>query len=121
VKEKFEKIDRGTLLKGSAAAAVLSMLAGTTAEAKNKCCEPGNFGFGYASNRSNFKARKGLENFKTVHGVWLKTGNPGAAVPAAPAGYKPAYFIPGATGAGYDSNNSMNSTTNKDTYVFVKL
>lgn len=127
MKERFEKIDRGTLLKGSGAAALLTMLAGATAEAKPspkptatppECCEPGNDGLRYSTTQSNFKTRP---PFKTVRGILLMKSAPGGAAPKAPAGYKPAYYIPGATGSGHDANHNVNNMTNKDIYVFVRL
>lgn len=126
MKEKFEKIDRGTLLKGSGAAALLSMLAAAKADANPKpsptptqCCEPGNDGLTYSTSRNFLAGRSGP--FKIVHGILLMKSDPRGAAPKTPAGYKPAYYIPGASGSGHDANHSLNAMVNKDIYVFVKM
>ncbi len=115
-----KKIDRGTLLKGSGAAAFLAMLATATAEAKVKCCEPGDDGFGFKGGGK--KAHKLPKNYTPASSVLIMKGQ-GNSVPSAPPGYTQTFVITDATGFGHvlDGRNDLqNNMTGKDIYVFIK-
>ncbi len=121
VSKSFKKIDRGTLLKGSGAAAFLAMLAMGEAASSTpptpppgkRCCDPGDYGF----NSGNGKTAKG---FVTIKGFRVIGATAGGPKPATPAGWTPKYFIPAANGFGQNGKHVLNDAKNVDIYVYTK-
>ena len=118
--KSFKKIDRGTLLRGSGATALVSLLAAAAAEARatpapggTRCCDPGDYWFESGT-------KKKSKSFLTVKGVRLMGAKAGGPPPPTPTGWTPKYFVPAASGHGFNGHGVPNKVANVDIYIFVK-